>query len=80
MRELDGMACGCKFATDEEGESDPWHFERKCEHCGGTWWGLHCPHDSYQNPCPDCGERPTVLIMPSGFFLRRDENQSSRDE
>lgn len=21
-------------------------------------YGLHCPHDGYQNPCQNCGARP----------------------
>ena len=38
-----------------------WHYKRTCEYCGYVWGGLHCPHDGYQNPCPNCGKRPTVI-------------------
>jgi len=62
--------CDCEFtpysvrpnlmgSTDVEEES--WHYLRKCENCGMEWYGLHCPHDGYQNPCPCCGIEPTVI-------------------
>ncbi len=38
-----------------------WHYKRTCNFCGHIWGGLHCPHDGYQNPCPVCGKRPTVV-------------------
>jgi hypothetical protein len=34
------------------------HYKRICESCGHVWGGLHCPHDGYQNCCPECGQRP----------------------
>lgn len=54
--------CECEF-DPEYGDSDgpSTHYHRVCEYCGESWAGLHCPHDGYQNPCPHCGERPTVL-------------------
>ena len=36
------------------------HYKRTCEFCGHVWGGLHCPHDGWQNPCPNCNKRPTV--------------------
>jgi hypothetical protein len=37
------------------------HFHRTCQNCGKNWWGLHCPHDGYQNPCPECKTKPTAV-------------------
>lgn len=34
------------------------NFTKVCRACGREWGGLHCEHDGYQNPCPDCGTRP----------------------
>jgi hypothetical protein len=56
--------CDCQFTPHldpEDDEIDDWHYERTCEFCGAQWWGLHCPHDGYQNPCPECGRRPTTI-------------------
>lgn len=57
--------CDCEFDPYEEGDDDygeeSWHFKRECLHCGSTWYGLHCPHDGHQNPCPDCGIIPAVV-------------------
>jgi hypothetical protein len=53
--------CACEFDTDPEEPEDTWHFRRTCEACGTVWYGLHCPHDGYQNPCPGCGLRPAVV-------------------
>ena len=39
-----------------------YHHQRVCLNCGYTWWGLHCPHDGYQNPCGDCGETPEPVV------------------
>lgn len=39
------------------------HYFRTCWSCGNTWWGLHCPHDGYQNPCPECGEKPEQAVI-----------------
>lgn len=36
-------------------------YKRICSHCGDVWWGLHCIHDGYQNPCPNCHTRPTPV-------------------
>ena len=38
------------------------HYNRVCLFCGGTWLGLHCQHDGYQNPCPKCNEKPRTVI------------------
>lgn len=56
-----GAECECEFTPDPNDPDDDWHFLRRCLHCGETWWGLHCPHDGYQNPCPKCGVRPTTV-------------------
>ena len=37
------------------------HYERTCMFCGYTWLGLHCPHDRYQNPCPNCNKKPSTI-------------------
>jgi hypothetical protein len=37
------------------------HYHRTCQGCGKNWWGLHCPHDGYQNACPECEAMPVVL-------------------
>lgn len=37
------------------------HYLRRCARCGYEWFGLHCPHDGYQNPCPKCGKRPETV-------------------
>ena len=37
------------------------HYHRTCQNCGKNWWGLHCPHDGYQNPCPECEFKPKPL-------------------
>ena len=45
--------------SDELDEST--HYYRVCTNCGYGWWGLHCPHDGYQNPCSNCDKRPKTL-------------------
>jgi len=44
--------------TSSAHNEEPWHYKRTCTYCGYIWGGLHCIHDSYQNPCPKCGRRP----------------------
>ena len=41
-----------------------WLYWRTCLHCGVRWPGLHCPHDGYQNPCPNCDRLPVSLPPP----------------
>lgn len=59
--------CDCEFDTDPEDEDvdqldyEPWQYLRTCENCGDYWYGLHCPHDGVQNPCPGCMARPTPV-------------------
>lgn len=60
------MICECEFDVDPEEPDDDWHFFRTCFACGGKWYGLHCPHDGYQNPCPHCGERPIPIKETRG--------------
>lgn len=40
---------------------ESWHYKRICKYCGFVWAGLHCIHDGYQNPCPNCGKRPKLV-------------------
>lgn len=58
--------CDCEFDADPESDDErtpetAWHFKRSCQACGKTWFGLHCPHDGVQNPCPWCGTVPTTV-------------------
>lgn len=54
--------CECEFDPYQDGDDEEsWHFLRRCNACGGEWYGLHCPHDGHQNPCPHCGLRPTTV-------------------
>jgi len=41
-----------------------YHYHRTCLGCGKNWWGLHCPHDGYQNPCSKCGLIPATVLDP----------------
>lgn len=55
-------SCVCEFDPYDDGsDEESWHFKRICLFCGAVWWGLHCPHDGHQNPCPECGKRPVVV-------------------
>ncbi len=57
----DGL-CDCDFDPyPDERDEESWHYLRTCEHCAHQWFGLHCVHDGYQNPCPKCGVRPTPV-------------------
>lgn len=59
----------CDFDADSSDPDDgeePWHYLLTCLHCGTKWYGLHCPHDGYQNPCPGCGVRPTPVREEAG--------------
>ena len=60
--------CECRFDNydDPNVEGESWHYRRTCEFCGNRWWGLHCPHDGHQNPCPLCDKRPTVVPESDG--------------
>lgn len=54
--------CKCEFDPYEQGEDeDSVHYKRICEFCVGSWYGLHCPHDGAQNPCPYCERRPIAV-------------------
>lgn len=55
------MKCECEFDPYDNSDEESWHYLRTCEYCDCQWYGLHCPHDGYQNPCPDCGKCPTVV-------------------
>lgn len=59
------MDCDCEFDPydDEDAGTESFHFRRMCLHCGHQWWGLHCPHDGVQNPCPACRVRPTPIHL-----------------
>jgi hypothetical protein len=45
-------------------EEDYCHYFRTCLKCGKNWWGLHCPHELYQNPCGQCGLVPVTVVAP----------------
>ena len=51
--------CTCDYDPYEDSDEESWHFKRTCEACGHVWYGLHCIHDGYQNPCSNCGTVPT---------------------
>ena len=53
--------CDCEFTPYKSSDEESWHYLRYCGFCGHEWYGLHCPHDGYQNPCPNCGRRPRGL-------------------
>lgn len=57
----DPSVCDCEFTPyedlEEGEEEEPWHYLRRCAACGNKWYSLHCPHDGYQNCCPECGTR-----------------------
>lgn len=59
------MICECTFDPypddDPDAQEESWHFRRQCPGCQHVWYGLHCPHDGIQNPCPECGIVPVVL-------------------
>jgi len=61
----DRDVCNCEFTPygngDEDYGEESWHYLRKCMFCGNEWYGLHCLHDGWQNPCPECGVRPAVV-------------------
>ena len=51
--------CNCEFTPYDDGDTDEsYHYKRLCTFCGNSWFGLHCPHDGHQRPCPNCGKRP----------------------
>jgi hypothetical protein len=54
--------CDCEFDKsaiyDDDIEEESCHYKRTCAHCGNIWYGLHCPHDGIQNPCPRCKTLP----------------------
>lgn len=56
------MSCDCEFdpypAGDPDHGEESWHYRRTCASCWTSWYGLHCPHDGIQNPCPGCAVRP----------------------
>ena len=58
--------CDCEFDVDPDSDDENTpetarHYKRTCKFCGATWWGLHCPHDGIQNPCPHCRRRPETV-------------------
>ena len=57
----DLVVCNCEFAPYHYSAEESWHYLRQCLFCGHQWYGLHCPHDGYQNPCSQCGGRPEVI-------------------
>jgi hypothetical protein len=51
-----------KTTPDKDWLDDYCHYNRVCINCGHVWWGLHCPHDGYQNPCPKCDIKPEPVV------------------
>jgi hypothetical protein len=49
----------CQCAKD----GDRSRFWRECDYCGYGHAGAHCPHDSYQDPCPHCDVAPVVQLI-----------------
>ena len=62
--------CTCEFDPYEDCDEESWHFLRTCAECGHQWYGLHCPHDLYQNPCPNCGIRPKPYLERVKSIIR----------
>lgn len=56
------MTCNCEFSPYPDSNEESWHYLRKCKVCGHEWFGLHCPHDGYQNLCPTCNNRPITEV------------------
>jgi hypothetical protein len=48
--------CACTFSPLPDGEESVWYL-RRCAGCGSTWNAHHCPHDGWQDACPECGRR-----------------------
>lgn len=61
--------CDCEFTPDPNEPS--FHYLRRCQRCGKTWWSLHCPHDLVQGRC-DCGQRGQVWPHDSSSARRPD--------
>ena len=67
-----------------------YHHQRVCLNCGYTWWGLHCPHDGYQNPCKECDWTPEpvigsekcrcVLVMPAIELPEKQESMRTHPD
>lgn len=53
--------CDCEFDPYSDSDDKSYHFKRICKNCKFEWYGLHCPHDGYQNPCPKCKIKPIVI-------------------
>jgi hypothetical protein len=54
--------CRCEFDPYDDGNTEPsTHYKRTCLFCKQSWFGLHCPHDFHQRPCPNCGKKPITL-------------------
>lgn len=73
MTKRDPYSC-CDFYVDENDpeENTPetaWHYLKTCLHCGYQWKGLHCIHDGYQNPCGNCGIRPTPIPVRETDYI-----------
>lgn len=53
--------CDCEFDPYDESEEKSWHYKRTCASCGHVWWSLHCPHETAQGVCSECGVRPSPV-------------------
>ena len=65
------VICECEFDPYPENDGDfgekSVHFLRTCVFCGHHWWGLHCPHDGIQNPCPNCCKVPATTGINQNY-------------
>lgn len=59
LAQADPWECNCEFSSYDYSSEESTHYLRECE-CGHRWYGHHCPHDGYQNPCSKCGKRPRL--------------------
>jgi hypothetical protein len=50
----------CEFAPYKDSDRESYHYLRTCK----EWYGLHCPCDGNQNPCPHCNHVPVPEICP----------------
>lgn len=63
------MQCNCEFSIYDDGDTEEsFHYKRKCTFCGHKWYGLHCEHDGYQNPCPNCFKKPIPITSQPLVF------------
>jgi hypothetical protein len=55
---LDEKPCGCGSQDENSAE-----YQRVCDYCDTHWVDTHCPHDIFQNPCPECDVVPLAQLV-----------------